>query len=171
MKPRLLLASLLSLATLASPASGEPDEASGDSCGYVGAAAAMALPQGGSSMRRLGGAAFRAGWYFGEFWALEGEAAWLEDAAGLGVVSLWHLQGWSPYGDLFGYSRFDPFLTTGVRGWIGGAAGQVGPSVGAGAFWHLTDEWSLRFDAAFTLGLDTETEVVSSLSVGVQRSF
>ena len=85
--------------------------------------------------------------------------------------ALWHLQGWSLYGDLFGYSRFDPFFTAGARGWIGGSGGRVGPAAGVGTFWHLPDEWSLRFDAAATLGLDTETEVVYSLSAGVQRSF
>ncbi|MBQ2630436.1 MAG: hypothetical protein IJG13_12225 [Kiritimatiellae bacterium] len=166
-----IVAALAALVSLAAPAAEELEEASDGGGGYIGAAAAMTLPQGGSSMRRLGGGALRAGWYLGEFWALEGEAAWLENSAGLGVDALWHLQGWSLYGDLFGYSRFDPFLTAGARGWIGGSAGQVGPSAGIGTFWHLTDEWSLRFDAAATLGLDTETEVVYSLSVGVQRSF
>lgn len=149
----------------------EAEEACGTSCGYVGASAGIVLPQGGSSMRRLGGGALRAGWYLGEFWALEGDASWLENAAGLGVDALWHLQGWSLYGDLFGFSRFDPFLTAGARGWIGGGSGQVGPAAGVGAFLHLTDEWSLRFDAVATLGLDSRVEVVHTLSFGVQRSF
>ncbi len=171
MRRSCVMATVASLLALAAPGADELEEASDDTGGYVGVAAAITLPQGGSSMRRLGGGALRAGWYFDEFLALEGEVAWLENAAGLGVDALWHLQGWSLYGDLFGYSRFDPFFTAGARGWIGGSAGQVGPSAGVGTFWHLTDEWSLRFDAAATLGLDTATEVVYSLSVGVQRSF
>ena len=146
-----VVVSLAALVSLAAPGAEELEEASDDTGGYVGVAAAITLPQGGSSMRRLGGGALRAGWYFDEFLALEGEVDWLENAAG--------------------YSRFDPFFTAGARGWIGGSAGQVGPSAGVGTFWHLTDEWSLRFDAAATLGLDTATEVVYSLSVGVQRSF
>ena len=162
---------LLSLAPLASFASVEAEESSDSSGLYLGASASLTLPQGGSRMRRLGGGGLRAGWYLGEFWAVEGEAAWLEDSAGLGVDALWHLQGASLYGDLFGYSRFDPFVTAGARGWIGGDAGQVGPSAGVGAFWHLTEEWSLRFDAAATLGLDSRTEVVYTLAAGVQRSF
>ena len=121
-------------------------------------------------MRRLGGGCMRAGWYLGDYWSVEGEAAWLENAAGLGAGALWHLQGWSLYGDFFGYSQFDPFVTAGARGWIGDG-GQVGPSAGAGAFWHLTEEWSLRFDASATLGLDSRTEVVYVLAAGVQRSF
>ena len=147
------------------------EESAAATGGYVGAAATIVLPQGGSSMRRLGGGTLRAGWYFGEFWALEGDAAWLENMAGLGVDTLWHIQDWSFYGDLFGYSRFDPFLTAGARGWMGEGSGQVGPAVGIGTFWHLTDDWSLRFDAVATLGLDSEVEVVHAMSVGVQRSF
>ena len=146
----------------------ETSEASG---GYVGAAATIVLPQGGSSMRRLGGGTLRAGWYFGEFWAIEGDAAWLENMAGLGVDALWHIQGWRPYGDLFGYSRFDPFVTVGARGWVGGDAGQVGPKAGVGAFWHMTEAWSLRLDADATLGLDSRAEVVYSIAAGVQYSF
>lgn len=147
------------------------EESAAATGGYVGAAATIVLPQGGSSMRRLGGGTLRAGWYFGEFWALEGDVAWLENMAGLGVDALWHVQGWQPYGDLFGYSRFDPFLTAGARGWVGDGSGQVGPAVGIGTFWHLTDDWSLRFDAVATLGLDSRVEVVHALSLGVQRSF
>lgn len=163
----LLLAAFLPLASLAH---GEAEEPSDSGC-YAGASAALAIPQGGSRMRRLGGGALRAGLYLGEFWAVEGEASWMEDAAGLAVSALWHLQGWPFYGDLFGYSRFDPFLTAGARGWIGGSFGQVGPAAGVGAFWHLTDEWSLRFDAVPTLGLDSRVEVVYAFSVGVQRAF
>ena len=138
---------------------------------YVGANAALTLPQGGSRMRHVGGAALRGGCYLSENCALEGEAAWLEDAAGLGVDALGHLQGWDSYGDLFGYSRFDPFVTVGARGWIGRDCGQVGPKAGLGAFYHLTDAWSLRADADATLGLETNCEMLYTLSVGIQYSF
>ena len=171
MKYALALLSLASMAPLSSLAAEELAEDSGGAGAYIGVAASLTLPQGGSAMRRLGGGAFRAGWYLGEFWAVEGEASWLENAAGLGVDSLWHLQGCSLYGDLFGYSRFDPFVTVGARGWIGGSAGQVGPKVGVGAFWHLTETWSLRLDADATLGLDSRAEVVYRLAAGVQYSF
>ena len=138
---------------------------------YVGLAGQLMLPQGGSRMHHLGGAAIRGGYYFSENWALEGEAAWLEDAAGLSAVALGHFQGWDLYGDLFGYLRFDPFVTLGARGWIGHDCGQVGPKVGLGAFYHLTDEWALRADADATLGLESNCEMLYSLSVGVQYSF
>ena len=138
---------------------------------YVGFAGQLMLPQGGSKMHHIGGAALRGGYYLTENWAVEGEAAWLEDAAGLGAAALGHFQGWSLYGDLFGYSRFDPFVTLGARGWIGDGCGQVGPKAGLGAFYHLTDSWSLRADADATLGLETDCEMLYSIGVGAQYSF
>ena len=139
---------------------------------YVGVSGAMTLPQGGSDrMRRLGGAAVRAGWYLGEFWSVEGEAAWLENSAGFAAQGLWHWQSADVYGRMFGYSQFDPFFTFGARGWLGRGIGQVGPKAGVGAFWHLTDNWSLRADADATLGLDGDVEVHYTLSAGVQYSF
>lgn len=130
---------------------------------YVGAAAAIALPQGGSChLRRVGGASLRAGYYLSDFWAIEGEGAWLENAAGLSVAGLWH---W------WGYERLDPFFTVGARGWIGRDCGQVGPKVGIGTFYHLTDSWSLRADVDATLGLDSAVEVDYTISAGVQYSF
>ena len=159
------LGSLLSLASLAA------DEDADSGRWYAGGAAALTLPQGGSRLRSLGGAAFRGGRYLSEDWAVEAEVAWLEDTAGLSAAALGHLQGWRLYGDLFGYSPFDPFVTLGARGWIGRGGGQVGPKAGIGAFYHLTDNWSLRADADATLGLETNCEMLYTLSVGVQYSF
>ena len=138
---------------------------------YVGLSGSVLLPQGGSKMHRLGGAAVRIGSYLNENWAVEGEAAWLENAAGFSAQALGHLQGWDLYGNLFGYSRFDPFVTLGAKGWIGHGCGQVGPKAGLGAFYHLTDNWSLRADADATLGLETSREMLYSLSAGLQYSF
>lgn len=149
----------------------ETEESAGFDRWYVGSSAAITLPQGGSRMHRVGGASAKVGYYLSENLAFEGEAAWLEDVAGVGLGTLWHLQGWGLYGDLFGYSRFDPFLTGGVRGWIGGDEGQVGPKAGIGAFYHLTDDWALRADADATLGLDIDCEMLYTISVGAQYSF
>ena len=139
---------------------------------YLGAGGALVLPQGGSDLRRVGGVSLRGGAYLSDFVALEGEAAWLEDSAGLAANALVHAQAWSVYGDLFGYSAFDPFVTLGARGWLGGRhGGQVGPQVGVGAFYHFDDHWSLRLDANATLGLETNVEMVYSLGVGIQYGF
>ena len=153
------------------PTGEEVEELSDFRRGYLGVSAALTLPQGGSRLRRLGGGALRGGWYFTENWAAEAEAVWLEDVAGLAAGALGHLQDCDLYDYYFGYSRFDPFVTFGVRGWIGRAGGQVGPKAGLGAFYHLTDAWSLRFDADATLGLETNCEMVYSLAAGVQYSF
>ena len=126
---------------------------------YVGASATLVMPQGGGDMRRLGGATARVGYYVTEALAVEADAAWLEDCAGLGVQGLWHI---------WGYERFDPFLTFGARGWIDG---DLGPVAGLGAFYHLTDNWSLRADAQATLGIDSDCDMVYSLGAGVQYTF
>ena len=138
---------------------------------YVGLSGSVLLPQGGSRMHHVGGAALRVGSYVNENWAVEGEAAWLENVAGLSAQMLGHLQGWDFYGNLFGYSRFDPFVTLGAKGWIGHGCGQVGPKAGLGAFYHLTDNWSLRADADATLGLETNCEMLYSISIGFQYAF
>ena len=136
---------------------------------YAGGAAQLVLPQGGSRMRRLGGGAARAGRYLTDSLALECEAAWLEDSAALAARAVWHLHGWEEFDMLFGYERLDPFLSAGARGWM--HDGQVGPSAGLGAFYYLTDDWALRFDAETTLGLDTRVETVYSISAGIQYFF
>ena len=160
------------LLAAASAARAEQQEAVEDCDLYVGAAGAMVIPSGGTAhLRRLGGGALRVGRYIGEFLSAEGEVAWMENSAGLGVQGLWHWQGADLYGRLFGYSSFDPFFTFGARGWIGHDIGQVGPKAGMGAFWHLTDEWSLRADADAVLCLDSGTSVVFVLSAGIQYSF
>lgn len=138
---------------------------------YVGLSGSLTLPQGGSAMYRVGGASLRCGYYLTEDFAVEGETAWTEDCAGLAAQCLWHWQGWSGYGDLFGYSRFDPFFTLGAKGWTGRGSGQFGPKAGFGALYHLTDSWSVRADADATLGLDAQTEMVYTVGVGVQYEF
>ncbi|MBO7482695.1 MAG: hypothetical protein J6U17_02255 [Kiritimatiellae bacterium] len=136
---------------------------------YVGASAALTLPQGGSRMRRIGGAAARAGYYFNDNFALECEAGRLEDRTALAARGVWHAQGWEWFGRLFGYERLDPFATLGARGWT--PNGQVGPAFGLGAFYYLGDAWAVRFDAEFELGLDTRAETSHTLSLGLQYSF
>ncbi len=126
---------------------------------YAGASGTLALPQGGGAMRRVGGATARIGYYLAESLAVETDAAWLEDCAGIGVQGLWHA---------YGYERLDPFLTFGARGWIDGG---VGPTAGVGTFYHLTESWSLRLDASATMCVDGECRMAYSLGAGVQYSF
>jgi len=161
MKTRKLLAIfLLTVAALSASAEG-----------YIGVGGVLSLPQGGSSMRRSGGAAVRGGVYLSDNWAVEGEIAWQEKLAGLGMQALGHWSAWEWYDQMFGFSAFDPFVTLGARGWLGDEAGQVGPKAGLGAFYHFDDHWSLRLDADATLGLDTKVEMVYTLGVGLQYAF
>lgn len=162
----LLTAALLTLSSFA-----QETETSASDVWYAGVAPALRLPQGGSGLRRLGGAGIFGGRYMGEFWAVEGSAAWLEDQAGLSLQALGHWQGCELYGRYFGYSRFDPFFTAGAGGWVGRGRGEVGPKAGVGAYYHLTDSWSLRGDADATLGLDRDVTMVYTLALGVRYSF
>ena len=154
----ILLAAVASLSVVSSAVEDDDDGYELDRL-YAGSSATLVIPQGGSDMRRLGGATARIGYYVTETLAVEADAAWLEDCAGLGVQGLWHL---------WGYERFDPFVTFGARGWIDG---DLGPVAGLGAFYHLTDNWSLRADAQAVLGIDCNCNMVYSLGVGVQYTF
>lgn len=172
MKKIICLMSLASLMSISPAWAAENEEEEKTDVGfYVGAAGALTLPQGGSRMNRIGGGGLRAGYYVSENWALEGEAAWQENYAGLCLQTLGHFQGWKAYNDLFGYSRFDPFVSAGVRGWVGDGCGQVGPKAGLGALYHLTDSWALRADVDATLGLETQSEMLYTISAGVQYAF
>lgn len=154
----ILLAAVASLSVASSAVEDDDDGYELDRL-YAGSSATLVLPQGGGDMRRLGGATARVGYYVTETLAVEADAAWLEDCAGLGVQGLWHL---------WGYERFDPFVTFGARGWIDG---DLGPVAGLGAFYHLTDNWSLRADAQATLGIESDCDMVYSLGAGVQYTF
>ena len=133
---------------------------------YLGLSGSLLLPQGGSRMSRLGGAAFRAGYYLNDWFALEGEASWLENRAGLAARGVVHWKGWHEWDMLFGFSRWDPFFTLGVQGWL--PDGQVGPAAGIGLLYYLDDNWALRASAEAVLGLDSDAEMIYSLAVGVQ---
>ena len=160
MKFKILLAAFtLSFASVSS-AEGEYDYAQYDfERWYAGARAVAVIPQGGGEMRNLCGAGAYLGYYLGDFITVEISAAWLEDTVGLSVKHLWH---W------WGYEKFDPFFTFGANGWI---EGDAGPSLGTGTFWHFDDNWSVRFDADATLGLDGETEMIYQLGLSVQYAF
>ena len=136
------------------------------SSSYLGASGAIVLPQGGSRMTHLGGAAFHAGYYFNGWFALEGEASWMENRAGLAARGIVHWKGCDEWDMLFGFSRWDPFFSIGACGWL--PDGQVGPAAGIGLLYYLDDNWALRFSGEATLGLDGRTEMIYSLALGVQ---
>ena len=137
------------------------DEASYDYDRFsIGLSATAIFPQGGEKMRHRSGTAVRLGYYVTEMLAIECEGNWLEERTGLALQGLWH---W------WGYERLDPFSTFGIRGWL--PDGQVGPTGGLGAFYHIDDHWSLRFDAHATLGVESTVGMIYSIEFGVQRTF
>ena len=154
-----ILAMALCSTTLLVGAAEETETEESDGGFYVGASATLILPQGGHAMRRLGGGTARVGLYLADALAVEADAAGLENCAGLGVQGLWHF---------YGYERFDPFLTFGARGWI---EGDVGPTAGLGAFYHLTNNLSLRMEARAALAVDSPCGMTYALLAGLQYSF
>ena len=155
---------------------------------YAGAGAGMLLPGNGNSLDRAALLEMRAGKYVDEFVALELSVCASPNASsgqghtdvwGVSAQALWHMAGWEFFDKLFGCERFDPFLSGGVR--MYGATHHVfaddshrtgvGPTIGTGAFYHLSDEWSLRFDLNATMSVDTPCGMMYSAVAGLQRDF
>lgn len=138
---------------------------------YLSASGALALPQGNGDLRRVGGVESRIGTYFSDLSALEAEVGWQENYAALGIGVLTHWSAWDLYDRFFGFSAFDPFVTAGVRGWVGSSQGEVGPSLGVGAFYHLTENWSIRAEVDGVLGLGSRIEFDHTFAIGLQYTF
>ena len=161
------LAAIFCALAILSAAAAEEEASNG---AYVGVSGALMLPQGGSRLDRAAGGLLRAGVHLADDWAIEASAGQLERLTAFNAGALVHFYMFDIYDRFFGYSAFDPFFTAGASGWLDHRRGQVGPSAGIGAFWHLDDNWSIRADAAATLGLDTEVEMLYTVAVGIQYS-
>ena len=185
MKKLYLLSALVAAMVL--PASAEEVE-DDVSCGYVGAAGGLLLPGNGNSLKRAALVTARGGWYVDEYLALEAEALCAPHASsgaggtavwGGSVQALWHLSGWEAFDKLFGCERFAPFLTCGAQTLCatrhvfadGSHRTGIGPTAGIGAFYHLTDNVSLRFDARAALAVDSPCGMTYALLAGLQYSF
>ena len=183
---KFVLASALA-ATVFLPAPAEEVD-DGVSYGYVGAAGGLLLPGNGNCLKRAALVAARGGWYLDEYLAFEGEALCAPHASsdvggtavwGGSVQALWHLSGWEAFDKLFGCERFAPFLTCGAQALCAprhvfadnSHRTGIGPSAGFGAFYHLTDNWSLRAEARAALAVDSPCGMTYSLLAGIQYSF
>lgn len=156
---------------------------------YIGAAGGMLLPSGhGNGLKRAAQVTVCGGWYVSDFVAVEGAVACApnvvsrrgnETLSAIQVNGLFHLAGIDKINELFGYERFDPFVTLGAaaawgtRHEFGGGARRtcIGPELGIGAFYHFTESLSLRFDARALVGIDDPGAVLYSLGVGLQYNF
>lgn len=138
---------------------------------YIGLGGEMLLPQGGARIgRRVAGGAIRLGAELGDYYSIEAEVGWLEQEATVAVQEMVHFAIFAEYDKLFGYSRFDPFFTVGIRDWMGSET-QVGPKVGLGALYYLSDDWALRSDFEAMLGVEGEVEVDWTIGMSIQYSF
>lgn len=183
---KLCLLSALAAATVL-PAFAEEVE-DNPSYGYVGAASGMFLPGNGNSLKRAALVTVRGGWYLNDYFAIETEALCAPHVSsgeggttvwGGSAQALWHLSGWEAFDKLFGCERFAPFLTGGLQALCAtrhvfaddSHRTGIGPTAGIGAFYHLTDNVSLRFDARAALAVDSPCGMTYSLLAGLQYSF
>ena len=180
------LSAMLGCAAWAGDAFAEEDA---DGAGWhVGASGGIMMPGNGNSLRRAAEVSVRIGRDFSDYLALEAEGMCVPHAAsgcggtavsGVALQGLFHCSGWEAFDRLFGCERFDPFVTLGAAARFAGrhvfADGShrtaVGPVFGAGAFYHLTDRWSLRADARAQLCCDSPCGMLYAVSVGLQCSF
>lgn len=163
----------------------EPD---GFARSYLGVSGGLLLPGGGNSLRRAAAVSARGGWYLSECLALELEGGCAPNAVSshggnatvtaLAARGLFHLTGIEEFDRLFGCERFDPFVTFGAAALFASRhvfaddshRTAMGPTTGLGAFYHLTDSLSLRFDATATMSVDTPCGMAYGLSLGLQWS-
>lgn len=164
---------------------------------YVGGSGGVLLPGNGNSLSRAAEASGRIGWYCTEFTAFELEGVCApnvssgvgrETLSGAGGRFIAHLTGIDEFNKLFGCERFDPFVTAGGATRFGARhvfdddehRVVVGPTLGIGAFYHLTDCLDLRFDAQAMLattsasgafGWETPCGMLYSVGVGLQWNF
>lgn len=132
---------------------------------------ALTLPMGGGDMRRIGGAAVKAGTYFSELSAIEASVGIQENFTELGVGLVTHWAAWELYDRFFGYSAFDPFVTAGVKGWVGLERGEVGPALGIGAFYHFSESLSVRAEVDAVIGVESRIEVDHTIFAGLHYTF
>jgi hypothetical protein len=179
---------VLAVLALALPVAAE-EEAGDCPPAYLGASGGIFLPGNGSSLKRAAMASARGGWYLSDNLALELEGGCAPNAAssrgGNATVTafaargLFHLTGIEEFDLLFGCERFDPFVTFGAAALFASRhvfaddshRTAIGPTAGVGAFYHLTDSWSLRFDATAAMAVDTPCGMCYGLSLGLQWSF
>lgn len=180
---------IIVLATLLAAACVSAEEAVDVPPAYLGASGGIFLPGNGNSLKRAASVSVRGGWYLSDNLALELEGGAVPNAVssrgGNATVTefaargLFHMTGIDEFDKLFGCERFDPFVTFGVASLFashhvfadGSHRTAIGPTAGVGAFYHLTDSWSLRFDAMAAMAVDSPCGMSYGISLGLQWSF
>jgi hypothetical protein len=102
-----------------------------------------------------------------------------EALSGAAARLVLHMSAWEAFDRLFGCERFDPFVTVAGAALFGArrafAHGErrtaIGPAVGVGAFYHVTDSLDLRFDAQAMVGVDSPCSELYTVCMGLQWNF
>ena len=189
MKTTVLVLVAACLAGTACAAAERVDDALDFSAWYTGVSGGWLLPGCGNTLSRAGEVSFRVGRSFGDevcAWELDAACAPTvgthdghEALTGLASRGLYHLNGFEEFDRLFGCERFDPFVSAGGALRFGARHAfadrshrtALGPTVGLGAFYHLTDNLSLRFDMQAMLAVDSPCGLLCSAGLGLQWTF
>lgn len=144
---------------------------------YVSAAAGVLLPGDGAKLDPAAAVRLGAGYYTTDTFAWEGGLSYVPRARGakdgsgailgVGAGGLWH---W------WGFERLDPFFTFGAEAMFSEThpfgdsshRSAIGPYLGAGTFWHLSETAGLRFESRMLLGVDGPCEILYSVAAGLQ---
>ena len=147
---------------------------------YAGISGDVFLPGGGNSLKRAGGVSALVGYEVSDSWNVEALVMSIPNAAsshggnsalnGFALQGAWHF---------WGYERVDPFFTFGVQSLFSSdhvfaddsRRSAIGPTLGFGLAYHLTDNLSLRADARSMVSIDSPSGIAFSISGGLQWSF
>lgn len=111
------------------------------------------------------------GAYVTELTAIETQVGLAERNIHAGVDYLIHWSALEVYDRFFGYSPIDPFFVIGADVWTRTGSSIAGPTAGIGAYYHLSEDWSLRTDAKGSLDVNGGCEMNYVVTVGLNYAF
>ena len=131
----------------------------------------------------------RLGYDISDHWSTEGGVSWAPNISGNGgadsnphnAIDNQSIMGYFVDG-LYHFNRFnrlDPYLTAGAGFYRadtrvfcdGDESTIVGPRIGAGVMYHLTDSWSLRADTRAFMPLEGDYELIYTADAGLAYHF
>lgn len=118
-----------------------------------------------------GGGDLTVGTYLTELTAIEANVGLSENRVHTSAEALVHWSALPIYDRFFGYSAVDPFLTLGADAYVGRGRDAVGPSLGAGAYYHLTESISLRASARTSVDVCDSARTLFAASAGIVYNF
>lgn len=154
---------------------------------HAGTGAGLFLPGNAGSLRRASSVSAWIGYYLTETFALCADLQSVPHAAGgggatvtgAGLSARLHATRFEAYDRLFGSERLDPFFSAGLGALFASRAvfadashrTAMGPYLGIGSFYHLTDRASLCAEARASLACEAPCGMNYSIVLGIQWSF